>query len=67
MLISANILMPVRRPVVEEANRLGPQFARVFKETIIVSDPSKALPRASKGTVQRKMCLHLYAPEIERL
>lgn len=55
------------RPLVEEANHLGPAFARVFKETILVSYPDKPLPRAGKGTVQRKLALDLYADEIEKL
>lgn len=55
------------RSVVEEANRLGPQYARVFKETILVASPAKPLPRASKGTVLRKMALSVYAYEIENL
>ncbi|EKM49837.1 uncharacterized protein PHACADRAFT_154467, partial [Phanerochaete carnosa HHB-10118-sp] len=54
-------------PVVEEANHLGPAFTRVFKETILVASPNKPLPRSGKGTVQRKITLDLYAPEIEKL
>ncbi|EKM49839.1 uncharacterized protein PHACADRAFT_105973, partial [Phanerochaete carnosa HHB-10118-sp] len=54
-------------PVVEEANHLGPAFAKVFKETILVASPNKSLPRSGKGTVQRKITLDLYAPEIEKL
>ena len=57
----------VSRPYVEEANRLGPAFARIFKELILVTDPAKPLPRASKNTIQRKMALQLYAEEIEDL
>lgn len=55
------------RPVIEEANHLGPTFARLFKETIVVASPSKPLPRAAKGTVMRKQALALYAEEIEQL
>lgn len=54
-------------PYVEEANKLGPAFARIFKELIIVTDPSKPLPRASKSTIQKKMALQAYAQEIENL
>ena len=55
------------RPVIEEANRIGPTFARLFKETIVIVNPCKPLPRAAKGTVMRKQALALYAEEIEHL
>lgn len=51
----------------EEANRHGPTFARIFKETIVVADPARPLPRAAKGTVIRKQALALYAEEIEKM
>lgn len=46
---------------------VAPTFARIFKEMIIVADPSKPLPRAAKGTVVRPQALNLYADEIEKL
>ena len=55
------------RPHIEEANKLAPTFARIFKEMIIVTDPAKPMARAGKGTVQRKGVLAAYADEIERL
>lgn len=55
------------RPCVEEANRSQPVFARIFKEMIIVTDPAKPLPRAGKGTVQRKFALAAYADIIDEL
>ncbi|TFY63083.1 hypothetical protein EVJ58_g3467 [Rhodofomes roseus] len=55
------------RPRVEEANHNLPAFSRVFKETILVSDLSRPLPRAGKGTIQRKKALELYAHDIEQL
>ena len=57
-------LLVIRRPVVEEANKMSPTFARLFKEMIIVTDPSKPLARAGKGTVIRKVSLSLYEKEI---
>ena len=54
-------------PYIEEANKLGPAFARIFKELIMVTDPSKPLPRASKNTIQKKMALQAYSQEIENL
>ncbi|KZT23998.1 putative aminoadipate reductase [Neolentinus lepideus HHB14362 ss-1] len=54
-------------PVVEEANKDAPAFSRLFKEMILVSDPKKPLPRAAKGTVQRKPTIALYEKEIDAL
>ncbi|KAF9484031.1 putative aminoadipate reductase [Pholiota conissans] len=54
-------------PIVEEANRIAPAFSRIFKELILVADPSKPFIRAGKGTVIRKATLNLYAEEIEAL
>ncbi|KAH8107711.1 acetyl-CoA synthetase-like protein [Cristinia sonorae] len=51
-------------PYVETANKLGPGFARIFKELIVVAHPSKPLPRASKNTIQKKLALSLYSQEI---
>ncbi|THH29272.1 hypothetical protein EUX98_g4926 [Antrodiella citrinella] len=39
----------------------------IFKELIIVTDPSKRFPRASKGPIQKKTALKLYAEEIDDL
>ncbi|TCD69319.1 putative NRPS-like protein biosynthetic cluster [Steccherinum ochraceum] len=54
-------------PYVEEANKLAPAFARIFKEMIIVTDPGKPMGRAGKGTVQRKHTLKNYEKEINQL
>ncbi|KAF9044190.1 hypothetical protein BJ165DRAFT_1479638 [Panaeolus papilionaceus] len=54
-------------PIVEEANKLAPGFSKVFKELILISSPSKPLPRAGKGTVMRKAALVLYHDEIEAI
>ncbi|KAJ7485053.1 putative aminoadipate reductase [Mycena galericulata] len=53
--------------VVEEANRVAPAFSRIFKEMIIFTSLDKPLPRAGKGTVQRKPALDLYSCEIDAL
>ena len=59
--------LTVRRPVVEDANASAPAFAKIFKEMIIVTHPSRPLPRAAKGTIQRKAAMSMYAEEIEKL
>lgn len=55
------------RPVIAEANALAPTFAKIYKETILVSDPAKPFPRAPKGTVIRKAALALYTDAVENL
>ena len=57
----------VNRPFVEEANLIAPTFARIFKEMIIITDPSKPLPRAAKSTVMRKLAIAAYQKEIDDL
>ncbi|KAJ6579476.1 putative aminoadipate reductase [Mycena vulgaris] len=52
-------------PVIEEANKIAPAFSRIFKEMIIFTSQGKPLPRAAKGTVQRKPAVDLYAREID--
>ncbi|EKM50749.1 uncharacterized protein PHACADRAFT_213638 [Phanerochaete carnosa HHB-10118-sp] len=54
-------------PIVEEANRAAPAFARIFKEMIIVTDRARPLPRTAKGTVIRKQALKTYEKEINSL
>ncbi|KAJ3525806.1 hypothetical protein NM688_g8348 [Phlebia brevispora] len=54
-------------PIVEEANRTAPAFARIFKEMIIVADPARPFPRAAKGTFIRKQTIALYQYEIDQL
>ncbi|EKM48480.1 uncharacterized protein PHACADRAFT_108873, partial [Phanerochaete carnosa HHB-10118-sp] len=54
-------------PVVEEANRAAPAFAKIFKEMVIITDPARPLPRAAKGTIVRKQALAVYEREINNL
>ena len=60
------MLISWSRPLVEEVDHLGPAFARVFKEIILVTYPDKPLPCAGKSTVQRKLAPDLFADEIEK-
>ena len=50
-----------------EANHIAPSFGRIFKEMIIVTPPSKPLPRPAKGTVARKQAIREFAKEIDKL
>lgn len=51
----------------EAANRLAPEFGRLFHETIVVSNKNKPLPRTPKGTVSRKAALEVYKAEISSM
>lgn len=53
--------------MVENANKVAPAWARIYKEMIIVTDPAKPLPRVVKGTVMRVQALKMYEEEIENL
>ena len=68
-LMCPGILTPLSqtRPYVHEANKLGPTYARIYKEMILIADPNKPLTRSGKGTVQRKAALIAYADDISRL
>ncbi|KAF9062745.1 hypothetical protein BDP27DRAFT_1427576 [Rhodocollybia butyracea] len=54
-------------PVIEEANKIAPAFSRIFKEMILVVNPTKPLPRVGKGTVAREAAMALYDSEINEL
>lgn len=54
-------------PVVEEANRKSPAYARVSKSHILFTGPEKPMSRSSKNTVQRKSTVENYSAEIDAL
>ncbi|TCD63026.1 putative NRPS-like protein biosynthetic cluster [Steccherinum ochraceum] len=54
-------------PHVQDANQSAPVFARLFKETILITDPSRPFPRAAKGTIVRKLAIKAYEAEISNL
>ncbi|KAJ7625856.1 putative aminoadipate reductase [Roridomyces roridus] len=54
-------------PVIQEANENAPSFARIYKEMILVTQPSKPMVRAPKGTVIKKATLAIYDAEIDAL
>ena len=55
------------RPVVEEANKIAPAFARIFKEMILIVDPEQPMIRTPKGTVQRGATIKVYEAKIDLL
>jgi long-subunit acyl-CoA synthetase (AMP-forming) len=54
-------------PAVEEANSSVPEHARIGRKLVIVADPGKPFPRASKGTIIRSLTTREYKQEIEEV
>jgi acyl-coenzyme A synthetase/AMP-(fatty) acid ligase len=54
-------------PAIEVGNQSYYEAARVTKETVLFTNPSKMMRRAAKGTVQRRPTLDMYAKEIDML
>lgn len=54
-------------PVVEEANRISPAYARVSKSHILFTSSEKPMSRAGKGTVQRRFTIEKFSAEIDAL
>ncbi|KAK4494265.1 hypothetical protein PRZ48_014563 [Zasmidium cellare] len=54
-------------PHIKQVNSTSLQHGRILKEMILVTDPDRPLPRAGKGTVQRKAALSLYESDLEAL
>jgi long-subunit acyl-CoA synthetase (AMP-forming) len=52
---------------VSQANAAAPAFGRVYKEMILVTNPNKPLPRAAKGTINRKAAIKAYEQEIDAM
>ncbi|KAI1817951.1 hypothetical protein GGS20DRAFT_424632 [Poronia punctata] len=54
-------------PSIEAANRESPSHGRIHRNMITFTSIDKPLPRAGKGTVQRRLALELYSSEIDSL
>lgn len=54
-------------PVIWKENESCSKNARIEKSHVVFTRPEKPLPRAGKGTVQRRPALLLYAEEVEAL
>ncbi|KAK4183556.1 putative peptide synthetase [Podospora australis] len=54
-------------PVVEEANKQYPAYARVWRSMVMLSHPNKPFNRTAKGSVMRRATYQLYDHEIEEL
>ncbi|KAJ6599959.1 hypothetical protein DFH09DRAFT_970599 [Mycena vulgaris] len=51
-------------PTVEEANRFAPTHSRIFKEMILIANPSKPIELTPKGTPRRQAVIDMYGDEI---
>ena len=51
-------------PAVEHANSLVPEHARIENKLVVVADPERPFPRASKGTIIRSLTTKAYEREI---
>ncbi|KAJ7604455.1 hypothetical protein FB45DRAFT_850695 [Roridomyces roridus] len=54
-------------PTIGEVNARTPAFSRLYKEMIIVTQPTKPMVRAPKGTVIKKSTIEAYKTEIDTL
>lgn len=54
-------------PSVQAANQKCPSHGRIHRHMIRFTSPEKPMPRAGKGTVQRRLTVDLYAKEIDEL
>ncbi|KAJ7607406.1 hypothetical protein FB45DRAFT_948237 [Roridomyces roridus] len=54
-------------PTIEQANRYAPTHSRMFKEMILVADPSRPVELTAKGTLRRKVVVDMYEEEIRAL
>ncbi|WVW83561.1 hypothetical protein I302_105582 [Kwoniella bestiolae CBS 10118] len=55
-------------PLIAQANDNSPSFAQISQEMcLIVQDQSKALPKSSKGTIQRGVAYDVFKVEISKL
>ncbi|KAJ7189839.1 hypothetical protein GGX14DRAFT_580331 [Mycena pura] len=52
-------------PTIVEANKFAPQHSRIFKEMILVADPSRPIELTAKGTPRRQAVLDMYKEEIK--
>ncbi|CAG9950654.1 unnamed protein product [Clonostachys rosea f. rosea IK726] len=53
--------------LVKEANKDAPKFGRVPRELLLIAKPDKPFLRSAKGTIQRRLTITEYEPEIDEL
>lgn len=53
-------------PTIEKANDIGPIQARVPRDAIVFTTKGRPMFRAGKGTVQRKITIKTYQPELSK-
>ena len=54
-------------PLVEEVNKMCPEYAKITKDLTLILSPAKPMARAAKGTVQRRATVTLYEKELDAI
>jgi thioester reductase-like protein len=54
-------------PSIVAANKICPSHGRILRNMVIFTSAEKPLPRAGKGTVQRRPAVDLYSTELDSL
>ena len=54
-------------PLIQEANLVSPAYGRVTPDMLLIATLEKPFPRASKGTIQRKLVYDIYSEELNEL
>ena len=52
-------------PLIEEVNRMCPDYARITRDFTLILSPAKRMARSAKGTVQRSATVDLYEEELD--
>ncbi|KAJ2994174.1 hypothetical protein NUW58_g1629 [Xylaria curta] len=60
-------LLSIIWPSIQAANKECPSHSRIRRDMIIFTSALKPMPRAGKGTIQRRAALDLYASELDSL
>lgn len=53
--------------LIQQSNAASPSFAQIALDMCIVTDGSKALPKSSKGTIQRGVAYEVFKEEIDAM
>ncbi|KAF8187031.1 hypothetical protein K438DRAFT_1835504 [Mycena galopus ATCC 62051] len=54
-------------PVVDEANSVAPTYGKIAKELVHFAPQDKPFPRASKGTIQRRLTVMQHEAELDTM
>ncbi|KAI2470038.1 hypothetical protein F4781DRAFT_421566 [Annulohypoxylon bovei var. microspora] len=60
-------LLKVLWPSIQAANKEIPSYGRIYRHMIVFTSTDKPMLRAGKGTVQRRLTVDMYTPELDAL